>query len=110
MKHKAIAKWNYSVVGLCSGTWSLELDGKDVTHLIPKSLICSNMNTYGKYVSINCYSEEETWYHDGLHCKPWIAENRYWLKQISTSKSAWKAIYFAFREHDWRHSSCGACV
>jgi hypothetical protein len=45
------AKWSGKYPCLCFGNWTLKVDGKDVSKLIPSKLRKSPMNTYGTYQS-----------------------------------------------------------
>lgn len=43
------ASWSGSFPNLCSGEWTLIVNGKDVSAHIPDNLRYSEMNTFGKY-------------------------------------------------------------
>ncbi len=108
-----VAKWSGSFPNLCSGEWTLIVDGKDVSDKIPEELRKSNMNTYGSYEWWHFDDDgEEEWerYHDGLECEEWIKENRCWLDTISTDHNTQSDIFCAINASDWRPGSCGGCI
>ena len=79
---KVEAKWSGGYPCLCSGEWTLFIDGKNVSDKIPKDLINEPMHTNGVYSSWQFGSDwEEEWnnYEDGLECEDWIKENKEWL-------------------------------
>lgn len=107
------AKWSGRYPCLCSGEWTLKVDGVDVSKKIPKDLRTSSMNTYGTYQSWHFnedYIEEFEDYQDGLKCSTWIDENKGWLDSISTDREIQKEIYYAINSEDFRSGSCGGCI
>ena len=107
------AYWSGSYPCLCSGTWTLEVNGVDVSSLIPEELRHDEMNTFGSYQSWHFnddWLEEFENYNDGLMCDQWIKKNKYWLNTITDDVNIQKDIYYAISEHDWRHGSCGGCI
>ena len=107
------ANWSGSYPCLCSGTWTLEINGKDVSHLIPKVLRSDEMNTFGTYYTWGFDDDwMEVWenYKDGLKCSEWIKENKYWLDEITTDKDIQIEIFEAINEEDFRRNSCGGCI
>ena len=107
------AYWSGSYPTLCYGKWTLEVNGIDVSSLIPKELVCNEMNTFGTYQEW-CFDDDgyEKFedYEDGLICREWIDENKYWLDTITDDIDVQKEIFNAINEHDWRHGSCGGCI
>ena len=107
------AKWSGSYPCLCHGTWTLEVDGLDVSSLIPKELRRNEMNIYGIYEEWyfdDNYMEYFESYEDGLGCKEWIKQNKYWLDTITDDINVQTEIFYAINEHDWRYGSCGGCI
>lgn len=107
------AKWSGSYPNLCSGEWTLIVDGKDVSDKIPNNLRNSEMNTYGSYQSWHFdenYSEVFENYHDGLECDEWIKANKDWIDTISTDYGVQVDIFHAINASDWRHGSCIGCI
>lgn len=107
------AYWSGLYPTLCFGEWTLEVNGKNVSYLIPDELKCGEMNTYGTYQRWyfgDDWIEEFEDYEDGLDCDEWIAENKYWLDNIATDDKTQMEIFYAISEEDWRHGSCGGCI
>lgn len=107
------AKWSGSYPNLCSGEWTLIVDGKDVSDKIPDDLQNSEMNTYKSYKKWNFkkgYSVGWKSYYDGLECEEWIEENQEWLNKISIDHEIQSDIFYAINMSDWRHRSCGGCI
>lgn len=107
------AKWSGSFPCLCSGKWTLEVNGEDVSELIPEGLRTSEMNTYGTYYSWHFdenFSEFFEYYVDGLECDEWIMENKYWLDTITEDYDTQVEIFNAINVEDWRTGSCGGCI
>ena len=106
------AKWSGSYPCLCYGEWTLKVNEKDVSGLIPEELRYDDMNTYGTYYSWHFENWIEVFekYEDGLNCDDWIKENKYWLDTITEDISVQKEIYDAISEQDFRHGSCGGCI
>lgn len=104
------AKWSGSYPCLCSGEWTLLVDGEDVSSKIPKKLRKLPMNTFGSYLS--CDVSEEVWeeYQAGLECDEWITKNKAWLDTITKDHSVQSDIFYAFSASDWRPGSCGGCI
>jgi len=110
---KVEAKWTGKYPNLCSGEWILKVNNKDVSHLIPKELKNSSMDTYGIYQTwhfTDNWDVEFNFYEDGLDCENWIKENEYWLNKISTNLSIQKYIYHEINTEDFRCGSCGGCI
>ena len=107
------AKWSGSYPSLCSGKWTLEVNGENISKKIPSELRTSYMNTYGTYVEWH-FDEyyDEVWgeYQDGLKREDWIAENKEWLDTITTDHELQIEIFNAINAEDWRYSSCGGCI
>jgi hypothetical protein len=106
------AEWSGSYPNLCRGTWTLEVDGKDVSHLIPEKLRHSDMHTLGIYEKWHFEDWDEVFesYMNGLECDEWVADNKYWLDTITTDVDVQNAIFHAIQIHDWRPCSCGGCI
>lgn len=107
------ASWSGSYPCLCSGKWTLMVNGEDVSNKIPEELRKSSMNTYGTYQNWyfdNNWSEVFEDYVDGLKCDDWIVENKEWLNNISTDISMQREIFAAINEQDFRSGSCGGCI
>lgn len=106
------AFWSGSYPCLCSGTWTLEVNGVDVSSLIPEELRHNEMNTFGTYEEWHFEDWIEVFedYEDGLMCDEWIAENKYWLDDITDDYNIQTEIFYAISEEDFRHNSCGGCI
>lgn len=106
------ASWSGSYPCLCSGEWTLIVNGKDVSDLIPKELRKHSMNTFGKYQSSHFENWSEVFddYTEGLHCEEWIKENSYWLNLITEDIDTQKLIFLEIQKNDWRSGSCGGCI
>lgn len=106
------AKWSGSYPCLCSGEWTLKINGKDVSTKIPEELRRSSMGTRGTYSSWHFENWSEVFedYEDGLDCDEWINENVYWLDTITDDSSVQKEIYYAINANDFREGSCGGCI
>lgn len=107
------AIWSGSYPCLCMGEWTLEVNEKDVSDMIPEHLRNSPMNTFGKYNTWEFgrdYEEKWSTYKDGLKERIWIRENEDWLKTITEDPDLLKEIFKAFQKEDWRHNSCGGCI
>ena len=106
------AEWSGSYPCLCSGKWTLIVNGKDVSKKIPKDLRESSMNTLGTYQKWHFEDWEEVFenYSDGLNCGEWIDENDYWLKEITNSTDVKILIFNAINKEDFRGGSCGGCI
>lgn len=109
---KVEANWSGSYPCLCSGEWTLFIDGKDMSDKIPKDLRNEPMNTSGVYSEWHFEDWEDVWedYLDGLECEDWIKENKEWLDNITKDKNEQEDIYYAFQSKDWRYGSCGWCI
>ena len=110
---KVEAKWTGKYPNLCSGEWILKVNNIDVSHLIPKELKNSSMDTYGIYQTwrfTDDWDAEFNFYEDGLDCENWIEKNKYWLNKISTNLSVQKYIYHEINTQDFRCGSCGGCI
>lgn len=113
MSTKVEAKWSGKYPNLCSGHWTLIVNGVDVSDKIPMNLINHPMNTHGIY---NKWKFGTNWdaiwddYSDGLFCSEWIEENDYWLNKITKDNSIKSDIYYAINSEDFRHGSCGGCI
>ena len=107
------AKWSGKYPCLCSGEWSLEIDGRDVSDCIPKEIRNRPMYTYGIY---RTWRFDEKWteyyedYVDGLDEIDWINGNDYWLKMITDDIEIKNGIFKAMQQHDFRENSCGGCI
>lgn len=97
------AKWSGSYPTLCMGEWTLKVNGKNVSGLIPRKLRKSAMNTYGVYEEWHFEDWQEVFedYEDGLGCEDWIKENKYWLDTITEDYDTQVEIYKAVNKHDW---------
>lgn len=106
------AKWSGSYPCLCSGKWSLEVNGVDVSDYIPNELRKSPMNTYGVYEEWHFENWIEVFedYEDGLMGDEWIEQNKYWLDTITEDISVQIEIFYAITKEDWRYGSCGGCI
>lgn len=106
------AKWSGAYPCLCSGSWTLFVNGKNVTRHIPKDLKYSSMNTAGIYQSWHFEDQQEVFddYMDGLECDEWITENKKWLNKITSDADIQKEIFYAIQKQDFRALSCGGCI
>lgn len=106
-------RWSGSYPCLCHGEWTLVVNGKNVSDLIPNELRNSEMNTYGTYSEWyfgDNWLEETRDYDDGLMCDDWIEENKYWLDNITNDYNVQTEIFYAISKEDFRHGSCGGCI
>ena len=107
------AEWSGSYPCLCSGEWSLYLDGINVSEKIPKDLRTKDMGTFGEYQTWHFnedFIEEFGSYTDGFSCDEWIEKNKYWLDGITTDEDKQKLIFLAIQKEDFRENSCGGCI
>ena len=106
------AKWSGKYPCLCSGEWSLEVNGVDVSMYIPDEMRNSPMGTFGTYQSWHFENWMEVFedYDDGLFCDEWIEKNKYWLDIITDDVNVQTEIYDAINVKDWRHGECGGCI
>lgn len=112
-KRRVVAEWSGGGWALCSGEWSLYIDGKNFTKKIPKRLRTDSMNTLGEYRGWTWggdYGEEWYTYKDGLGKTEWITDNENWLSKITDDVEIWSEIYDAIQEQDFRMNSCGGCI
>lgn len=111
-KRRVVAEWSGGGWALCSGEWSLYIDGKNFTKKIPKRLRTSPMYTLGEYSQWRWGDDGEEWYTitDGLSKTAWITENENWLSKITDDFYLWAEIYDAFQERDFRTNQCGGCI
>lgn len=107
------AFWSGAYPNLCSGEWSLLVNGVNVSDQIPEDLREDPMDTRKTYTA--CYYDyeihDETYreYEYGLDCRAWIEKNKSWLDKITTDDNVQIQIYEAFRAKDWRWG-CGGCI
>lgn len=115
------AKWTGSYPNLCSGSWHLYENGKEINlrkincpFVAGHNDYCdSHANTYGYYNSWHFdenWMEVTDWYYDGLETFDWVKENQDWLESISENEEDWYLIYDAFNAEDFRPGSCMGCV
>ena len=107
------AFWSGAYPNLCSGKWSLLVNGVNVSEHIPEDLRKAPMNirnTYTSWYFDDTYAEAYEEYEDGLDCWDWIEKNKGWLDKITTDDDVQIQIYEAFRAKDWRGNSCGGCI
>ena len=106
------AKWSGVAPCLCSGEWSLWVNGKNVSKKIPKDMRDMPMHTFGTYGKWHFENWIEVFdtYEDGLHCDEWVKKNLDWLTKITTDKETQKEIFKAIQEQDFRWYSCGGCI
>jgi hypothetical protein len=111
------AEWSGSYPNLCSGHWSILVDGEKLP--IPEDREREPMNTAGVY---QAWHFDEHWsevfedYQDGMYESEWIEENKGWidagLAQIN-KRFGYKEycdLYEAIRKEDFRRGSCGGCI
>lgn len=113
MNTKVEVKWSGKYPNVCSGKWTLIINGIDVTDKIPTDLRNRPMNTYGTYYNWKFkpdWDVEWSSYSDGLSCSEWIEENDYWLNTITEDNSIKSEIYYAINSQDFRYGSCGGCI
>lgn len=107
------ANWSGEYPNLCSGKWTLEVDGINVSDKIPEDLQHSPMGTCNQYQSWHFdedYLEVFESYEDGLECDDWISQNKHWLDTITDNADTQQEIFHAINNCDWRHGSCGGCI
>ena len=111
-KNKFEVSWSGGAWALCSGSWSIYMNGKNVTKKIPKMLRTSPMGTYGTYNSWHFEGWGEVWesYEDGLKEAEWICESENWLSKISDDPQDWSELFKLIQECDFRVGSCGGCI
>ena len=103
------ATWTGTYPNLCHGEWILEIDGEDVSHMIPDERRYSHMETEGTYQSWyfdDDYSEQFEDYIDGYNFECWVDHNPWVLDLPADALS----IYLEFQTNDWRHGQCGGCI
>lgn len=113
MNAKVEAKWSGKYPNVCSGKWTLIVNGIDVSDKIPSELINHPMNTYNSYYKWKFGADWNViWdnYYDGLFCSEWIEENDYWLNTITKDKYIKEEIYYAINSQDFQYGSCGGCI
>lgn len=111
--HEVTATWSGQYPCLCSGTWTLIIDGKDYTDHIPQEIVNEPMYTFGTYAEWyfdDDWQEQCDDYVDGLSCDDWIKANNEWLSTITDDDYLKTLIYCAFSENDFRYGSCGGCI
>ena len=106
------AEWSGRYPNRCSGIWSLEVNGVDVTCYIPVELRRESMGTFGTYQRwyFVDWIEHFEDYEDGLMCDEWIKKNKYWLDIITDDVNVQVEIFYAINAKDWRHGECGGCI
>jgi hypothetical protein len=110
--------WSGSYPNLCSGSWTIKVDGVNLP--IPNQLIRNHMNTRKTYQTwhFEDWSEVFEDYEDGDEFGSWLANNASWLeiafikigKKEKVTLLDLENLYDMIKEHDWRHNSCGGCV
>lgn len=112
MNRIVTAEWSGVWPHLCSGEWTLVINGEDVTDKIPAKIRKSHMGTFGTYEKWHFENWNEVWetYTDGLRESEWIEKNNSWLSTIATDQEVLGDIFRAFQSEDWRHESCGGCI
>lgn len=107
------AEWSGAYPWLCYGTWTLKVNGVDVSDKIPEHIRDGSMNTYGTYgkwyFDEDGYEEFDS-YSDGLEEDDWIKENDIWLNTITTDYKVKQQIFAEIQSHDFRTGSCGGCI
>lgn len=106
-------KWTGRYPTLCQGEWELEINGKNMSYLIPSSKRNKPMYTRGhhKLIKLNKNGKpEQSVYLDGLPEEDWIKENQSWLSTITDNQQVYKKLYILFRQQDWRKHQCGGCL
>lgn len=114
------AKWTGGYPNLCSGSWHLYENGKEIDlHEVgcpfvagPDDYCDSYAGTYNYYSSWHFEDWLEVFeqYEDGLEAPDWVEDNEDWLTNISENEDDWYLIYDAFNAEDWRPNSCMGCV
>lgn len=111
-KNEVEAIWSGEYPCLCSGKWSLIINGIDVSNKIPEELRQSPMGTYNTYQGwyFKDWIERFYDYEDGLIAGEWVEKNLYWLETITKDPALQDEIFNAIQNEDWRYSSCGGCI
>ena len=107
------AYWSGCYPCLCFGEWKLEVNGADVSHLIPEDLRSEEMGTskiYSSWRFNEDFLEEDVYYQDGYGMDEWIEINKHWLNEITEDIEIHREIYEAINDLDWRHGQCGGCI
>lgn len=106
------ASWSGCYPVLCQGEWHLEVDGKNVSHLIPEEIRNDPMYTYKEYASWHFENWDEIfeYYECGLREDEWIEKNKSWLDKITTDLNVQKEIFTEINKYDWQYNSCGGCI
>ena len=107
------AYWSGAYPCLCSGQWTLKVNGEDMSDKIPEYLRTSDMNTDGTYQRWwfdEDYNVEYEDYQSGLDCEEWIESNKEWLDTITTDHETQREIYYEISAEDFRGGSCGGCI
>lgn len=111
--HKIEAVWSGSYPALCYGEWSLTIDGKDFTRVIPKKRRSEPMGTFKTYSHWQFGEDwDEEWedYEDGMGLDEWVQSNMSWIQKLPIENSDYESLYEAFRAQDFRHGECGGCI
>jgi hypothetical protein len=108
---EVIATWSGRGPCLCSGEWTLTIDGHDYTNMIPKELRNDCMRTAGVYETWYFGGDsgwEACWetYDDGMDFSEWEQHNP-WINDIPAPN---ELIFEAFQKEDFRQGSCGGCI
>lgn len=103
-------KWSGGYPNLCSGEWTLIIDGVDHSDTIPfQGEPANTLGEYQRWRFAANYSEEFYRVESGKDAKEWCVEHSEWLEAIAPEKD-WQEIFEAFRAQDWRYCSCGGCI
>lgn len=108
---KIKAEWTGKYPCLCSGEWIITVDGNKVD--LPEDVRTGHMRTKGIYSSWSFgedWSEDWSYYEEGLDFEPWVEKNAAWIAKLNLSAQETRDLYDAISECDWRHGSCGGCI
>ena len=103
--------WSGEYPALCFGEWTLIVDGRDCSSLIPFRESCANtLGEYDEWRFDEDFLEVFEAYEDGLPEDEWIAENKDWLSKITDDQALMREIFREFQASDFRYGICGGCI
>jgi len=111
------AKWSGEYPNLCSGQWSISIDGVDIFGM---DFTFSKMGTYGRYKSWEFNDDgDEEWHEDirGRKLEGWIISKKgsavlsaIAKHDITLTEEETEDLFNKISACDFRHGSCGGCI